>query len=71
MRVLLTLLLFIASPVLAGPQIQHWGAPTGAQVYFVASHDLPILDVQVDFPAGGARSPTGKAGLAGLVADSG
>ena len=36
--------------------IQHWEASTGARVYFVESHDLPMLDVSVEFPAGsGAR----------------
>lgn len=68
MRALLALLFFIAGPVLAGPQIQHWVAPTGARVYFVENHDLPILDVQIDFPSGGVRSPSGKAGLANLTA---
>ncbi len=56
----------------AGPQIQHWVAPTGAKVYFVESHDLPILDVRIDFAAGGARNsmgPAGKAGVAGLAAE--
>jgi zinc protease len=54
--------------VFAGPQIQHWVAPTGAKVYFVASRDLPILDVQIDFVAGGARSPPEKSGVASLTA---
>ncbi len=52
----------------AGPQIRHWVAPTGAKVVFVESRDLPILDVQVDFVAGGARSPAGKSGVASLTA---
>ncbi|MDP2107824.1 MAG: pitrilysin family protein [Rhodocyclaceae bacterium] len=57
-----------SSFVQAGPQIQHWVAPTGAKVYFVASRDLPILDVQIDFVAGGARSPAEKSGVASLTA---
>jgi zinc protease len=52
----------------AGPQIQHWVSPSGAQVYFVESRDLPILDVQIDFVAGGARSPADKSGVASLTA---
>lgn len=52
----------------AGPQIQHWVAPTGARVYFVESRGLPILDVQIDFVAGGARSPADKSGVASLAA---
>jgi zinc protease len=51
----------------AGVQIQHWVAPSGARVYFVENHDLPILDVEVDFSAGSAYEPEGKAGLASLT----
>ena len=69
----LQLLLVAASALLAGlvqaaPQIQHWVAPNGARVYFVESRDLPILDVQIDFVAGGARSPADKSGVASLTA---
>lgn len=52
---------------LAGPQIEHWTAPSGAQVYFVESRALPLLDVQVDFAAGSAYDPPGLAGLAALT----
>lgn len=70
MRFLIALLLAfsITGQAAAGPQIEHWIAPTGAKVYFVESRGLPILDVQIDFVAGGARSPVGKAGVAGLTA---
>jgi zinc protease len=47
--------------------IQHWQTPQGAQVYFVESHELPMLDIAVDFAAGSARDPAGKAGLAQLT----
>jgi zinc protease len=52
----------------AGMNIEHWVAPSGARVYFVSAHDLPILDVEVDFSAGSAYDPAGKAGLADLTA---
>ncbi len=69
MRILIAFLVsFVSGLVQAGPQIQHWIAPTGAKVYFVASRDLPILDVRIDFVAGGARSPAGKSGVASLTA---
>ncbi len=68
MRFLIILFSLFASLAQAGPQIQHWVAPTGAKVYFVASRDLPILDVRIDFVAGGARSPAGKSGVASLTA---
>ena len=51
----------------AGPRIEHWVAPSGARVYFVENRALPMLDVQVDFPAGSAGDPAGKPGLASLT----
>jgi len=51
----------------ATPKIQHWQAPSGAQVYFVENHDLPMLDVAVDFPAGSGFDNAEKSGLAGLT----
>lgn len=52
---------------LAGVQIQHWVAPSGARVYFVETRVLPIVDLQVDFAAGGAFDPKGKKGLASVT----
>jgi len=51
----------------AGVTIQNWTTAQGSRVYFVESRSLPIVDVQVDFRAGGAEVPAGKAGLAGLA----
>jgi zinc protease len=51
----------------AGAKIEHWVAPSGARVVFVESRVVPIVDVQVDFAAGGAYAPADKAGLAGLT----
>lgn len=56
-----------ASPVLATPEIQHWTATTGARVHFVESRALPLVDIQVDFAAGTALDPAGKAGLASMT----
>ena len=56
-----------ASVAYAGVKIEHWVAPSGARVYFVETHALPILDVQVDFAAGAAFDPPGKAGLAAMT----
>ncbi|MDX9707110.1 MAG: pitrilysin family protein [Azospira sp.] len=53
----------------AGIHIEHWQAPSGARVYFVESRTLPIIDVQVDFPAGAAADPADTAGLAQLTRD--
>ena len=51
----------------AGVKIEHWTTPTGARVYFVATEALPILDVQIDIPAGSAQEPPGKTGLASMT----
>ncbi len=47
--------------------IQRWQTPQGAQVIFVESHEIPMLDVTVDFPAGSSYDPADKAGLAHLT----
>jgi zinc protease len=47
--------------------IQHWTTSSGARVYFVESRGIPMLDVNVDFDAGGRRVPADKAGLGGLT----
>lgn len=59
--------LLMAFPVHAGVKIAHWLAPSGATVFFVESHDLPMIDAQVEFPAGSAFDPAGKAGVASLA----
>ncbi|MHB8759743.1 MAG: M16 family metallopeptidase [Thiobacillus sp.] len=59
--------LFLAAPVQAAVDIQHWQTPQGARVFFVESHELPILDISVDFRAGSARDPVDKSGLARLT----
>lgn len=59
--------LFFSGTAFATPKIQHWQAPSGAQVYFVENHDLPMLDVAVDFAAGSSFDMAEKAGLAGLT----
>jgi zinc protease len=47
--------------------IQHWETSAGARVYFVENHDLPILDLSVEFPAGAAYDGRQKAGLASMT----
>jgi zinc protease len=51
----------------AGLPIQHWQSASGAQVYFVENHDLPILDVSVNFAAGSSYDQPAKAGTAALA----
>ena len=54
-RMLLVLLLCTGSRVYATPQIQHWQTGKGVDVFFVETHELPMLDVQVIFDAGSSR----------------
>ena len=69
MRLLIAALaMALSAAVQAGVKIEHWLASSGARVYFVETHVLPILDVEIDFPAGSAYDPAGKAGLASLTA---
>ena len=48
--------------------IQHWTQPSGAQVFFVESPTIPMLDVRLDFDAGNRRDPPEQAGLADTTA---
>jgi len=51
----------------AGVKIQQWQTATGAEVYFVENHDLPIVDLSVNFSAGSVRDTAEKSGLAGVT----
>ncbi|HMN20397.1 MAG TPA: pitrilysin family protein [Ottowia sp.] len=53
---------------LAAIPIEHWTQPSGAQVYFVPSPSIPMLDVQLDFDAGSRRDPPRQVGLASATA---
>jgi len=48
--------------------IQHWTQASGARVYLVESHAIPMVDVQSDLDAGSRRDPAGQAGLASAMA---
>ena len=56
-----------AGPAGAILPIQHWQTAAGARVYFVENHDLPMLDISVEFPAGSAYDRADKAGLGSMV----
>lgn len=68
-KIIAVALIYLAgiSLAFATPHIQHWQSDSGAQVYFVEDHDLPMLDVAVNFAAGSAFDTAGKEGLAGLT----
>ncbi|PUE48191.1 peptidase M16 [Limnohabitans sp. 2KL-1] len=48
--------------------ILHWTQPSGARVYLVESHAIPMVDVQIDLDAGSRRDPSLQAGLASVMA---
>jgi len=55
-----------AKPLL---DVQHWQTQQGTPVYFVATHELPMLDIIVGFYAGSSRDGS-KLGLASLTNNS-
>ena len=55
------------SPVEAAPKIQYWTLANGARVYFVETHELPMLQLRAVFDAGSSRDPADKGGLANLT----
>jgi len=66
-KFLIIAVLCITGTAHAALNIQHWTLPNGTRVYFVENHTIPILDVNVDFDAGGRRDPAGKSGMASLT----
>lgn len=61
-------LLCAAGLASAAIPLQHWTQASGAQVYLVESPAIPMVDVQIDFDAGGRRDPAAQAGLASVTA---
>lgn len=59
--------LVIAARVQAGVPIETWTQENGTRVFLVATPQLPILDVAMDFRAGMAYNPPGRPGVAGLT----
>jgi zinc protease len=56
-----------AAPASALLPIQHWQTASGSRVYFVENHDLPMLDISVEFPAGAAHDRPAQAGVASMT----
>ena len=57
----------VASTANAAVKINHWQTSSGSEVYFVENHDLPIIDMAVNFPAGSARDTKQTSGVAGVT----
>ena len=64
---LLALASLVAASAHATLPIQQWQTSSGARVLFVETHDLPMLDIAVDFPAGSSRDAPAKSGVASLT----
>jgi len=60
-------MMLVVLPAWAGLDIQQWQTSQGARVVFVENHDLPMLDLSVDFDAGSARDTRAQSGLASLT----
>ncbi|MFA7503280.1 MAG: pitrilysin family protein [Burkholderiaceae bacterium] len=56
-------------PALAGAAlpIEHWRTSNDVPVYFVRADAIPMLDISVQFDAGGRRDPPGREGVASMV----
>ena len=67
-NVAFALLFSLLGAAQAGIPIQHWTQPSGAGVWLVESPTVPMVDVRIDFDAGGRRDPADKTGLAGVSA---
>jgi len=65
--IVIVLLCVLTQKVWASLNIEHWQTASGVNVYFVENHDLPILDVSVEFSAGSSMDTADKSGLANLV----
>jgi zinc protease len=59
--------MLLSNTVQAGVKIQQWQTASGSEVYFVENHDLPIVDISVNFAAGSARDSAEKSGVAGVT----
>ena len=65
-KIVFSLLLLASSSATAIPEIQNWQTDRGTEVYFVETHELPIVDIRVMFDAGSGRDGE-KPGLAMLT----
>jgi len=67
LAVLTVAFLAFGSVAQAGVKIQQWQTASGSEVYFVENHDLPIVDISINFAAGAARDTAQKSGVAGVT----
>ena len=67
-RLLALSALLLPAATWAAIPIIHWTQPSGARIYLVESPAIQMVDVKIDFDAGGRRDPADKAGLASVTA---
>jgi zinc protease len=66
LKIILSLLLLISWSAQASPKIETWKTSKGAEVYYVHAPELPMVDMEIVFDAGGSRNGD-LPGLAGLT----
>lgn len=66
---LFALLYIYSGPVAAVPKIEQWDTDNGARVYFIETHALPVVDMNLVFNAASARESAEKQGLAMLTSN--
>lgn len=64
---LFLLLAGLTTAAQATPQIKHWDLENGVRVFFVESHEIPMIQITAVFDAGAARDSSEKSGLAMLT----
>jgi zinc protease len=64
----MSLNLFLSHAAFAALPISKIKLDTGAQLFFVEVKSIPMVDIGVDFQAGGVYDPVNKSGVADLVA---
>jgi zinc protease len=64
---LVATLLLVVGSAFAAP-VQSWTTAQGTRVYFIETHALPMIDVQISLRAGAAFDPADKPGLAAMTA---
>jgi len=56
LNVIVSLSLFVSWTVHASPKIETWKTSKGTEVYYVHSPELPMVDMEIVFDAGGSRN---------------
>lgn len=65
---ILLVLSFVTHGAVAALPIHKLGLKSGATLYFVEAHAIPMVDVGVDFVGGDVYDPVGKSGVASMTA---